>query len=475
MAIRLVFVAALAIAVVIFLSRGPNSILTGYVPPSQPSAVVKRDLIAERERQREAARSQASRGEDWATGFREVVLEAHALVAEHYYDTEKLEAVGWDALAVEPDEFDFDDLDQLLYDVHSNTGFPASSDVNRALKRLGASHTKHFHKGQREYYDLIDLFSESPALKNDVLREFPPDGRVTVASAGFTWGWFENYRHAINIFPGSVAEEAGMRPGDGMRAPEGNHGEDPLLFQLRRGPTTFDIDHLGPWHNNWEEVTLDPNTVNPTEEYLDLMTNSVKVIKQKRKRLGYVRIYSWAGQHYQDRLEELLQQEPLASADGVVLDIRGGWGGASPQYLDLFDAPMPKLTHMPRDGEAFVWDPSEDLPARTFYWRKPVVLLVDSGSRSGKEIIAYAFKKHAIGPVVGERTAGAVLAGRPFILSDGSLLYLAVADVLVDGERLEGVGVEPDIVVERELPFSNGADPQLDAAYGALVGAIGSR
>jgi hypothetical protein len=39
---------------------------------------------------------------------------------------------------------------------------------------------------------------------------------------------------------------------------------------------------------------------------------------------------------------------------------------------------------------------------------------------------------------VGERTAGAVLAGRCFLLSDRSLLYLAVAGIRGDGERLEG-------------------------------------
>ena len=68
-----------------------------------------------------------------------------------------------------------------------------------------------------------------------------------------------------------------------------------------------------------------------------------------------------------------------------------------------------------------------------------------------------------------------MLAGRPFVLSDGSLLYLAVADVLVDGERLEGVGVAPDIEVARDLPFSNGKDPQKDAAFDALLDEVRQR
>jgi putative endonuclease len=45
-----------------------------------------------------------------------------------------------------------------------------------------------------------------------------------------------------------------------------------------------------------------------------------------------------------------------------------------------------------------------------------------------------------------------------------SLLYLAVTDCRVDGERLEGVGVTPDVEVEDRLPYAAGADSQRDKA-----------
>jgi carboxyl-terminal processing protease len=34
----------------------------------------------------------------------------------------------------------------------------------------------------------------------------------------------------------------------------------------------------------------------------------------------------------------------------------------------------------------------------------------------------------------------------------------------VDGHVLEGLGVTPDVLVERSVPYANGADPQLDRA-----------
>jgi carboxyl-terminal processing protease len=106
-------------------------------------------------------------------------------------------------------------------------------------------------------------------------------------------------------------------------------------------------------------------------------------------------------------------------------------------------------------------------------WRKPVVLLINGGTRSGKEVLAYGFRKYGYGKVVGTRSAGAVLAGRAFLMSNGSLLLLAVADVSVDGERLEGRGVAPDITVAFDVRYAQGQDPQLDRAVDLLAQTIG--
>ncbi len=67
-------------------------------------------------------------------------------------------------------------------------------------------------------------------------------------------------------------------------------------------------------------------------------------------------------------------------------------------------------------------------------------------------------------PLVGTRTAGAVVAGRAFRLRDNSLLEVAVLDVHVDGERLEGNPVRPDIEVPFDFRYAAGADPQLERA-----------
>ena len=97
-------------------------------------------------------------------------------------------------------------------------------------------------------------------------------------------------------------------------------------------------------------------------------------------------------------------------------------------------------------------------------WRGALYILINGGTRSGKEAVSYALQRHRRAILVGTRTAGAAMGGRCFLLSDRSLLYMAVTDFRVDGERLEGVGVPPDVQVPDTLDYAAGADPQWDKA-----------
>jgi carboxyl-terminal processing protease len=96
-------------------------------------------------------------------------------------------------------------------------------------------------------------------------------------------------------------------------------------------------------------------------------------------------------------------------------------------------------------------------------------MLINGGTRSGKEVLAYGFREYRLGELVGARTEGAVLASTAFLIGDDGLLLLAVEDVLVDGKRLEGVGVEPTIEVPFDQRYAAGADPQLDRAVQVLA------
>jgi carboxyl-terminal processing protease len=189
------------------------------------------------------------------------------------------------------------------------------------------------------------------------------------------------------------------------------------------------------------------------------------IVERDGERIGYHPMFSCAGAEPEAALRASLVG-PLAGAAALVLDFRDGWGGCQADLVGLFNPTAPTVTTIGRAGSRSISSP---------VWRRPVVLLINGGSRSGKELVAFVLKKHHLAVLVGERTAGAVMTGRAFRLSDGSLLYLAVADVMVDDHRLEGVGVAPDIEVRDSLAYAQGKDPQLDRALAVAADEVRRR
>ncbi|MEW6284228.1 MAG: S41 family peptidase, partial [Candidatus Eremiobacterota bacterium] len=207
------------------------------------------------------------------------------------------------------------------------------------------------------------------------------------------------------------------------------------------------------------ELAVVPARLDGGSMFLEAMRRSARVEVVDGVRVAYVRLWSYASDDYQEILAELVADR-FASAEALVLDLRGGWGGASPEYLNLYNRKVPIIDFVGRNGRP------ERLDSQ---WRKPLVVLMDETSRSGKEILAFGVRRYGLGQLVGARTAGAVVFGRAYLLDSGNLLYLAVGDCRVDGQRLEGVGVEPDLPVEWDLPYSAGRDPQRKAALEAAA------
>jgi|CXWL01.1.fsa_nt_gi carboxyl-terminal processing protease len=313
--------------------------------------------------------------------------------------------------------------------------------VRRALEELATSHTGYYRDTDAAYWDLLAIFERT-------LGRDPSIDRIGAAFVSEGGSWFVE-----RTFAGGPAETAGLRRGDRVVAAGGAPFDPqrsltskdgwPLALEIERRPGAAPIT-----------VSVVPRRVNPAQEWLDAQRGSSRLVEVDGHRVGETTIHSCAGEAPMRLLEDQIQSD-LAEAEALVVDLRGGWGGCDLRFVALFDDAVPRLTSRDRDGSESTFAPT---------WRKPVVLLVDGGSRSGKEVVARALQRSRRARLVGTRTAGAVVAGRPFLLSDGSLLYLAVRDIDVDGERLEGLGVAPDVVVPGGLAGADGADPQRDAA-----------
>ncbi len=318
--------------------------------------------------------------------------------------------------------------------------------VNAMLAELRTSHTRLYTRREPEYYQLCGIFL--PYLQPK-LRAFLPGGRPDYTGIGIGTHTSGGKTFIHYVLDGLPAAQAGLHAGDEIidvdNAPfepvtsfAGKEGQA-VSVRVRRAVSAEPV-----------VVSVTPLLLDPTEMFIGAMRNSVEVTEQAGVKIGYIHVWSYAGEVYQDQLEKELDGR-LREADALVLDLRDGWGGANPRYLWPFFAPPLAVTFTGRDGTG---------GAHQEAWTKPVCLLVNEGTRSGKEVLTYAFDKAGRGPIVGTRTAGAVMAGRPFVMGDGSLLLLAVMDGTVDGVRLEGRGVTPTVEVPFRPVYTGGADPQ---------------
>ncbi|MGV2831654.1 S41 family peptidase [Myxosarcina sp. GI1(2024)] len=334
--------------------------------------------------------------------------------------------------------------------------------INQMLSELRTSHTYFYTPDDPKYYQILGIFLRSNPKLQQQLKTILPDGKPQYTGIGIFTQQRNGNTFISAILDGSPASEAELLVGDRLLSVEGQpfhpiqsftgKANQPVKLTIQRSPTS-----------DSQEITVTPKTLDGTTMFLDAMKASVQVIEQAGKKIGYVHIWSYAGEQFQKQLETELFYGRLKDVDSFVLDLREGWGGASASYLNLYTPRNIRITGITQNRTS------------TFSsaWSKPVVMLVNEKSRSGKEILAYGFRKYGIGTVVGAKTAGAVVQGNLYGMSDGSVLYLAVADIYLDeNQRIEGVGVKPDIEVPFSLEYAQGSDLQKEQAIAVALEAV---
>ena len=305
------------------------------------------------------------------------------------------------------------------------------------LARLETSHTRLYTPSDPAYHALASVFS------GDVDGyPFPQIG-----------AWFERIDgrwFVRNVFEESAAARAGILAGDEIVSVDDRPLEPVRSFE--RG---------GPWHR----IAIRREAGGPTQTIpvevddeeslqrtqLRAMRASARTYDRAGRTIGYAHL--WSGTHEEFRralLEAIRQLAPRS--DALVLDLRDGFGGAHPGYLE---------TLLPSDENDDVYT-------------GPLVVLINEGTRSGKEWLAALLARRPHTLLVGARTQGAFVAGRRYELFDGRfLLYLAVAPGPEgDGLDLEGKGVSANVRVEMPLPYRAGIDAQLERALDEAAASV---
>lgn len=190
--------------------------------------------------------------------------------------------------------------------------------------------------------------------------------------------------------------------------------------------------------------------------FLDATRASVRTIETGGKKFGYVHLWTMSTEDQKNALAGAVYGR-LKDTDGFILDIRDGFGGRPEGYGDPFFRPEVKLS----------WESPGFTQQQLFGYQRPLVVIINKGSRSAKEVFAYIMKASHRAILVGEKTGGNVLGTFPSPVGDWAFLEIPMVDVKANGVRLEKNGVAPDVAVAKEFDEA-GKDLYLEEAVRQL-------
>ena len=309
--------------------------------------------------------------------------------------------------------------------------------VEAMIHRFGDSHFAVWTKHDQVFYLFDALARGNKAIK------------MPTIGAYFVHESVEYNQHKLKLWCAdmvineSAAANSGLREGDCILSANGKpfHPVDSLAASLGK-PLTLDVlrpknsSNLNAFQTQFSElkIKVSPALRNAINEFLIGTLSSEKVIHYKGKKFAYIHVWTLANPQFASTLQGAVLGQ-LYHTDGLILDIRGGFGGRPEGILPTFFAPpinlkwqMPNFHHVEHTG-----------------YSKPMVLLIDHVARSAKEVVSQMFKDSNRAVLVGQTTAGNVLGTTPMPLASWLYLEMPIMNVFVNGVRLEGKGVSPNI------------------------------
>lgn len=244
------------------------------------------------------------------------------------------------------------------------------------------------------------------------------------------------------VLSDSPAERAGVRVGDTLRRVGGHPVDGRPVTEVvgwLRGNGVADA-------GTRVVVELvregEPRTVELTRAALVAETVTVSRLSAEVTRIEITSFTEGSGQ----RVREAVHRVPEGS--GILLDLRGNSGGLVAEAVTAASAFLDGglvATYGVEGTQRALYAESGDST------EAPLVVLVDAGTMSAAELLTGALQDRGRAIVVGTRTFGKGTVQMPREQPDGSVAELTVGEYATpNGRSVEGTGLLPDLVVQRD-------------------------
>jgi len=265
------------------------------------------------------------------------------------------------------------------------------------------------------------------------------------------------------VIADSPAEKADLRAGDIFIAVDGESVEMirdiTQLAVLVRGEegTMVELEMYRPSANNRFKIQVERRSI----------TSASVSHRMINPETGYVRISEFST-GVADLFIRAIEDLKAQGARHIVFDLRNNSGGLANEVIAMLDYLLPK-TEIARiegrqDGKPFTqeWtsDASMGVPADMRY-----AILINEFSASASELFTGCLRDLDLAEIIGIQSYGKGSGTLTFNLADGSSINVTnFLYYLPGGSSIEGIGLEPDQIVELPEQAAGKSIPQLTAA-----------
>lgn len=279
-------------------------------------------------------------------------------------------------------------------------------------------------------------------MDDETADEFNEKIDGTFVGIGVVVMYDGEYNQVIEVYEGEPAEKAGIKVDDRIIAVDDTdvkevYGED--LVKLIRGKagTTVKVRVLR--GEEEKEFTIKRDKV-------DIKSVDSKVFEEDGKKIGYIRIETFASNTY-TQFNKTIKKLEKKKIDSLILDVRSNPGGhllQTRQILSMFFNRKTVLYQIKSKNKRTKVH-SYTNTTRDY----PVVVLIDGGSASASEILASCFKdNYKKATIIGTTSYGKGTVQKSQSLKSGnSIKYTTEKWLTSKGKWLNEKGVKPDIEV----------------------------
>ena len=184
-----------------------------------------------------------------------------------------------------------------------------------------------------------------------------------------------------------------------------------------------------------------------------IQIQDVKNTQILQDHIGYIRLAEFredSATAFREALDDLTQQ----GADSLILDLRNNPGGLLNVAINITEEFLAQgKTVVSTKGRRLSQNTITRSANKTHLIGWPMVVLINEGSASGSEILAGALQDNKRAIILGIKSFGKGSVQSVIPLPDGSGLRLTTSKYFTpSGRSIHGIGIEPDIVVELQVP-----------------------